>query len=253
MAAVAGLYDVSPGELARKVLLAAREARDDPEDPIRALPGAVSRALDRTPATPTHIRFFHGTRTSKPQRFMRTGLRPLGQVLDSLWPEVGALVPELSPEQLAVLRADLWDGKIGRRTYSLRVKDIPYDGPCGHLVRDMFLHPHDYASVDYLAGAEIVIDICEAIEERAGIDVTARYRRMTTACVVEFSVATSVATRDFDSTLSAALWYLAAGLRGERTIDANWSYCADNVAVAPEAIVSVLSLDELRAESHQPR
>jgi hypothetical protein len=44
---------------------------------------------------------------------MRTGLRPLGQVLDSLWREVGALVPELSPEQLAVLRADLWDGKIG--------------------------------------------------------------------------------------------------------------------------------------------
>ena len=127
----------------------------------------------------------------------------------------------------------------------MRVEDAVHYGPCGHVLRDVFLHPGDYGSVDYFAGAEIVIDICQAIEERTGLDATARYQQATTPCVVEFSVATS----HFAQALAAALWYLAAGLRGERSINGNWSYCADAEPLPAHAIISVLSAQDLRAAS----
>lgn len=242
---VAALYGVSPSEIERALPLAARRAQRDREDPIGALPGALAAALERTPTTPARIHYFHGTRANDPSRFLHEGLLPLGQVLDSLWQEMGALVPELSGAGLRSLRSDLTGGQIGPHTYSLRVGDDLHHGPCGHLLRDVFLHPDAYASVAYLAGAEIVIDICQAIEERTGLDATARYQQATTPCVVEFSVATS----HFDQALTAALWYLAARLRGEHSTNGNWSYCADGEPLPAHAIVSVLSAQELRAAS----
>jgi hypothetical protein len=247
---VAALYGVSPAELDVALPVAARRAQEDGEDPIGALPSTLASTLERTPAEAARVHYFHGTRASDPERFLHEGLRPLGQVLDSIWQEVAALVPELSEHELRSLRADLSTGTIGPHTYSLRVaEDQQRHGPWGHLLREMFQHPDDYGSVDYLAGAEILIDICQAIEQRTGIDATARYRRATTPCVVEFSVPTS----HFNHALAAALWYLAAGLRGERTLNGNWSYCADGVPVPTEAIVSVHSSQELRADSRQER
>lgn len=244
-ASLAALYSVSRAELDEALPLAARRAQEDREDPIGALPGTLATTLERTPAKPARIHYFHGTRTSDPERFFHEGLRPLGHVLDSLWHEMATLVPELSERALRSLRVDLTTGTIGSHTYRLRVAgDEQHHGPCGHLLREMFQHPDDYASVDYLAGAEIVIDICRAINERTGIDATARYGRATIPCVVEFSVRTS----HFNHALVAALWYLSAGLRGERTLNGNWSYCADGVPLPAQAIVSVLSLQELRRQ-----
>jgi hypothetical protein len=111
----------------------------------------------------------------------------------------------------------------------------------------LFLHPRDYSSVDYLAGAEIVVDICQAVGERFGINATARYHSATTPCVVEFWAP----SEHSDDALGAALWYLSAGLRGERTTNANCGYGADGVPVPPDAIVSVLSLDELTRRAGQ--
>jgi hypothetical protein len=236
---IAALYGVSPLELKRVLPLAARRAQEDREDPIGAFPSTLAAVLQRTPTVPERIHYFHGTRACKPERFLRDGLRPLGQILDSLWRDVGALVPEVSEHELRSLRADLTADRIGPHTYSLRVADDPqHHGPCGHLLRETFLHPDDYTSVDYLAGAEIVIDICQVIEERTGINAAARYRQATRPCVVEFSVPAS----HFTHALAAALWYLAAGLRGERTSNGNWSYCTDGRPLPAQAIVSVLDV-----------
>jgi hypothetical protein len=246
---VAALYRISPDELERVLPVAAQRAQEDRDDPIGALPVTLAASLGRNPATPARIHYFHGTRAADPSRFLREGLRPLGQVLDSLWEEVGALVPELSADELRGLRSDLTADQISPHTYSLRVENDLDQRPCGHLLRDMFLHPDDYASVDYLAGAEIVIDICQAIEERTGLDATVRYRQATTPCIVEFSVAAT----HFDQALAAALWYLEAGMRGERTMNGNWSYCADGEALPERAIVSAFGSRELRAGSRPHR
>lgn len=104
-------------------------------------------------------------------------------------------------------------------------------------MRDVLLHPEAYSSVDYLAGAEIVIDICQAIEDRTGINATERYRGATTPCVVEFTAP----TERLRHALCAALWYLGAGLAGRRTTNANWGYGGDGTPLPAEAIISVLS------------
>lgn len=233
---IAALYGVPPKELEQALPLAEHRATEDPGDPIRALPRALADALRQAPETPARIHYFHGTRAGKPQRFLREGLRPLGQVLDSLWKEVAALIPEVSHGELRSLRANLTAGRVGPHTYGVRVADDPlHHGPCGHLLREMFLHPHEYTSVDYLAGAEIVIDICQAVEQRTGIDATARYRAATKPCIVEFSVP----ARHFNDALAASLWYLAAGLRGEQTTNGNWSFCSDGKPLPAKAIVTV--------------
>jgi hypothetical protein len=235
---VAALYGVSPAKLEGALPVAADRAQEDRQDPIGALPGKLAAVLHRTPVEPERIHYFHGTRASDPDLFLHDGLRPLGQVLDSLWHEVASLVPEISEAELRSLRTDLTAGSVGPHTYGLRVADDPqHHGPCGHLLREMFLHPDDYTSVDYLAGAEIVIDICQTVEQHTGINATTRYRAATKPCIVEFSVPAS----HFNHALAAALWYLAAGLRGEQTTNGNWSFCADGKPLPAQAIVSVFS------------
>jgi hypothetical protein len=238
-ASVAALYGVASAELEQVLALAVRQAQEDPDDPIGSLPSTLATVLQKSLAEPDRIHYFHGTRAREPERFLREGLRPLTQILDSLWQEIGELVPEISETQLRSLRADLTAGRVDPHTYSLRAVGNPeHHGPCGHLLREMFLHPHEYTSVDYLAGAEIAIDICQAIAQHTGINAAARYRDATKPCVVEFSAPAS----HFNGALAAALWYLAAGLRGERTINGNWTYCGDGTPLPAEAIVSVLNL-----------
>jgi hypothetical protein len=246
---VAALYGVSPSELEQALTLAARQAQEAREGPVEALPAVLAATLAMTAATPARIHYFYGTRVSEADRFSREGLLPLGQVVDSLWRDVAVLVPELSEHELRSLRSELTDGTIGSHTYRLRVNDDREQGPCGHLLRDMFLHPGEYASVDYLSGAEIVIDICQAIEQRTGIDAAPRYREATPPCIVEFSVPTS----HFSHARAAALWCLAAGLRGERTLNGNWSYCSAGVPLPAQMIVSVLSSQDLRPEGRRDR
>jgi len=228
-ASVAVLYGVSSAELEQALALAAHQAQEDPNDPVGSLPSTLATVLQRSPAEPERIHYFHGTRAREPEHFLR----------DSLWRDVGALVPEISESELRSLRADLTASRIDPHTYSLRATGDPrHHGPCGHLLREMFLHPHDYTSVDYLAGAEIVIDICQAVTQHTRIDATVRYRDATKPCIVEFAVPASHVNR----ALAAALWHLAAGLRGERTINGNWTYCADGTPLPAKAIVSVLNL-----------
>jgi hypothetical protein len=241
LASVSALYGVEQREIVRVLPRAADHSHADPDDPIGALPNALARELAKTPRAPSSIHYFHGTRVRDPTAFARHGLLSLEQVLDALWTEIRSLAPEVSEEQLLNLRADLTAGRVGPSTYCTRVADSQHHGPCGHLLRDVFLHPRDYSSVDYFAGAEIVIDICHAIEDRFQIDASRRYREQTTACVVEFSAP----TESFGYALSAALWYVESGLRGARTMNANWGYGGDGMAIAPEAIISVLARQEL--------
>lgn len=238
---VAALYGVPPEALAVALPAAVQRALEDQDDPIGMLPSTLAAGLERDPVEPLRIHYFHGTRANDPTQFLRDGLLPLGQVLESIWEQLGGLVPELSETELGRLRSDLTSRRIDPPTYGLRVASELHHGPCGHLLRDALMFPGDYGAVDYLAGSEIVIDICKAIEEATGLDATARYTRATTPCVVEFSVAAS----EFDGALSAALWYLDAGLRDERTPSGNWSYCGDGQSVAAGEIVAVDITDHL--------
>lgn len=240
LTSVSALYGVPAREVEHALPGAVASAEVDPEDPVGALADALSAELGTTPPAPSVIHYFHGTRAFELRGFARDGLRPLEQMLDPLWREIAALVPELSDRELRDLRIDLGAGVIAPFTYSCRISDSQQHGPCGHLVRDVLLHPDAYSSVDYLTGAEIVIDICQAIEDRTGINATERYQGATTPCVVEFAVPTARLRR----ALCAALWYLGAGLAGRRTANANWGHDGGGTSLPAEAIISVLSSAE---------
>jgi len=241
LASISALYDAEQSEIVRVLPRAADRSQTDLDDPIAAMAGALSRELAKMPRTPSSIHYFHGTRARDVTVFARDGLMSLEAVLDAMWREVRSLAPELSENELLVLRSDLTAGRVGPSTYGTRVADSQHHGPCGHLIRDALVRPRDYGSVDYLAGAEIMIDICHAIGDRFQLDASARYIEQTTPCVVEFSAP----AERLGHALSAALWYLESGLRGERTTSANWGYSGHGLAIAPTRIISVLSRQEL--------
>lgn len=232
---VATLFSVEPRRLARALPSAAARAHADPDDPVDALLAAVATELGTAMSPPATIHYFHGTRTSSPASFVAHGIRPLCVVLDALWEGLGALMEELAATDLKRLRRDLTAGDLEPHTYPLRVGGAMHHGPCGHLVRDALVHPREYHSVDYFAGSEIAVDICEAVRARFGLDAVARYRQATRPAIVEFALTAA----HVDGAVASALWYLEAALRGERTWMANWGHDGCGTAVPAAAIVSV--------------
>jgi hypothetical protein len=207
----------------------------DVDHPVRAVAGALARSLGTTCGEPCAIHYFHGTRTADPSRFAAEGLLPLNAVLEDIWLGIGALGPEVTDADLRALRDDLEHGRVAPHTYQLRASDDRQHGPYGNLVQEVLLYPDDYGSVDYLAGAEIAVDICEAASGRFGIDLAPRFHAATVPCVVEFAMP----AEDVEGAMASAIWYLDSAVRGERTTNAHWAYDGEGRPVEPENVVSV--------------
>jgi hypothetical protein len=231
----AALYGVSADAILEALPRAAMAALADEGDPIRALPAALAADLDTNPRMPPVIHYFHGTRAADLRRFAAQGLRPLHAVLDDIWRAVATLGPEVSPGDVRTLRNDLEASRIHPHTYGLRVADGLQHGPCGHLVRDALLYHDDYDSVDYLGGAEIVVDICSAMGDKFAIDFLSRCRAATVPCIVEFTGP----PQDSEGALASALWYIEAGQRGVATPNANWGFNGAGAGVPSDRIVAV--------------
>lgn len=232
---VGALYGITKKALMAAVPKATDVALADPDDPVRAMVDAMAAVLGRSHTVPSSIHYFHGTRTSDPDRLRAEGLMPLHIVLPAIWEEVRAVVPEVGAKDIRRLEADMTAGRMGPHTYGLRASGSGHRGPCGHLVCDALLHPQAYSSVNYLAGSEIAVDICVGVGERFDIDVLERWDAATSACIVEFVGP----VEDLEGALASALWYVESGIRADRTINANWSYDGDGEPVGPERIVEV--------------
>ena len=239
MDSLAYVFSVPATELASALPAAVNASVHDPSDPIAALPTATATELGSAMRPLTKIHYFHGTRARELAVFIARGLVAMQHVLDAIWDELGELIPEVERPDLRRLRDDLGAGMIGPHTYGLRVTRPFLHGPCGHLVCDALLYPSEYSSVDYFAGAEIVVDICHAVSERFEIDAAARYRAATRPCIVEFAMAAT----DTNGAIASALWYVDAAIRGERTTNANWGYDGAGAAIPPSAIVSVTAVE----------
>ena len=234
MSSLASVFAVPQAELAAALPAAVAAAVVDPNDPIGALPATTAAELGSTTCHPTTIHYFHGTRARDVHVFAARGLVSMEHVLDAVWDEIGELVAEVERPAMEALRDDLGAGRLDPHTYALRVTRPILHGPCGHLVRDALAHPSEYSSVDYLDGAEIVVDICQAVGTRFHVDAMSRYRAATSPCVVEFAMPAD----DTNGAVASALWYVDAAIRGERTINANWGYDGGGRPIPPSAIVS---------------
>lgn len=229
---LAGLFGTTADELRAAVRVVQDDPVEDAGDPIGAvLPRVVSHL--GAPAAPETVCFFHGTRAVQPETF-ESGLKPLSECIEVTWSQISALVPELSRTDAKTLAADMREG-FGPHTYRLRIVDARQHGPYGHLVRDALLHPEEYSAWDYLGGPEIVVDICEAIADRFEIDALERFRLATQPCIIKFRARPTHVSRS----LVAALWFVEAAGRGERSINANWGHDGEGSAIPPDDILSI--------------
>jgi hypothetical protein len=103
--------------------------------------------------------------------------------------------------------------------------------------------------VDYLAGAEIVVDACIAARERFAIDVEARVRASAMKCIVEFALP----SQDTENEIAAACWYVEAALRGTTTLETNWFHDGNGALVPPSAVIAVRAADRSEREWRRPR
>jgi hypothetical protein len=220
---------------------AAKAALADRDDSSGAIVAAVATALDRKPATPSRIHFFHGTRAFDPRVFADRGLLPLSALRDEIWDRMKGLAHDIPETDFATFRQGLEDGRIEDLTYRHRRRmGASDDGPHGVLVRDVLVNAAAYgSSPEFLRVPEVIGDICFAARNELKIDLEERFFEATTSCIVEFSMEPRYA----DKALSAACWYSEAALRDTTASYHAFHNFGDGVAVPPRNIVCVEVLD----------
>jgi len=112
--------------------------------------------------------------------------------------------------------------------------------PCtrGSLVCDVLLRPGLYGADDQLRFPAFIEDLGPAGRSSLGFELAERLERVTTPCIVEYR---RPPARDGDD-IEAALWFVAAGLRGTTNPSAAGRHDADGTPIAAHDVVSVRSI-----------
>jgi hypothetical protein len=231
---LAALYRVTPQRLAE--LLPACETRAG-HDALRmpgALQLAVSDALGAGPLAPTFVHYFHAGWLHDPPRVLEAGLRPSPATPDAIWQQLGELVRNDMPSaDWASLQpaAGSPDDRLLRRT------EAPHRGPRGSLVCDRLLRPGIYGTHDHLELPALVANLSAAGAAALGFDLAERFAHATTPCIVEYRRCPAPDGHDID----AALWFVAAALRGAVSPSAVGGHDAHGAPIEAYDILSVRS------------
>jgi hypothetical protein len=147
------------------------------------------------------VHYFHGTRVFSSATFHDEGILPLGQILDTLWTSLYALVAgDIAEADWRRLRTDIEAGAGSHHGGLYRHKsERPFlHGPYALLAREHHLVPRP-GYHDYLAIPEIVEDIAKC----AGLDLAPRFQAATTPCIIKFRT-----TCNAPPVLHSVFWYL---------------------------------------------
>jgi hypothetical protein len=238
LASLASVFGAPPASVCHALPNAVAEVNDVLSDRDLALVEVLSHRLGAL-RTPERIHYFHGTRLIEPDLVRWHGLLPHDQVLSLLWRQLGELARRhVTTSDWRAFRTDMTAGLCGPPTY---LRPAVERGPYGLLVRDVFLDPEGWHSVDYLDAPEAVADICQAAQERFGIDLASFYRQQAIPCIVEFAVR-SVATYVEEAVASPA-WFVESASRGEHPLDALHSFDGHGTPVPAGAIVAIDATD----------
>jgi hypothetical protein len=99
LATLESLLDIVVEELSEALVSHDESRFDGTEDPFKRMPNDVANALGANLelAHPAGAYYFHGTRVVDPDSFVRRGILPLGQMVDSIWSTLGDLVRDVCP------------------------------------------------------------------------------------------------------------------------------------------------------------
>jgi hypothetical protein len=214
------------------------------EDPEAQMPREVLQRLGAELATTRFegVYLFHGTRVFDPDGFQRRGLLPLDLMLDEVWEMLyGLAQDEFSREQWQEFKRSIEEEGAGGHDGELyRLKVVGADaelhhGPHAEVVRELFFHPEEVGSHDYLACPELVQDLARCFRSAYGIDLEARFRAATVPCLVKLR-----SERVMPGAIKAALWFAFSMLReGVPTRNACWGLDLEGESVPPEDVVDV--------------
>ncbi len=181
--------------------------------------------------------WFHLTRSCEPESF-RGGIKPLGQVIDSMWL---ALEPyalkHVSKSQWAEFRdhVDRRHDAYHADLYRKKCRESFHWGPYGILVRESAFCAEALCNHDYLRVPEIIEDICICFRHSFAADLYSAYRKVAVPVIVKFW-----APGLPDHALDAALAYLWLHRRREApSFASNTCFDAGGAVVGPEQVIAV--------------
>jgi hypothetical protein len=154
---------------------------------------------------PENISWFHGTRVVKPQ-LLHHGIRPLNAQLDPIWDDLFNIARGYVDRiEWDNFRNAIRTNHDSHHAHLYREKSVNpiHWGPHAVLVRDVFLRPEEFASIDYLRSPEIVEDICICFHEYTGHNLLHAFQQQSRSCIVKFRD-----TAPRPDALLAALYYL---------------------------------------------
>lgn len=185
------------------------------------------------PSLPEEICWFHFTRTVVDNSFS-AGIRPLGEVLPTVWSTMLDLAP--TPEVRSNLVAMMENG-VPDFQFGLKAPDPVHWGPYGYLVPAIAGYSRELSQHDYLGMPEIIEDICNGYHARHGRSLFEHYQSVLVPSVVKFKRPAGDRGR---GTLAVATAYLHGCLRGEAP-SSSWITCfdGDGHAVPAKEILSV--------------
>jgi hypothetical protein len=241
----AAVLGVSPGPLLDR--LRAFESRALPESEwrqhapedllARHMAGADCYAL---PA-PERITWFHATRVL-PSVTFADGLLPLPSVHKGIKTYLDRLRRELPPRSERQNSYPAWGGR--GRSSNEKINSPFEKGPHAFLVRDAIFRPHEFMSRDYLAGPEIVEDLCLGYGEEDAPAMYAQYQKATEPRIVVFRMPGA----ERPEAVGAALMYLHHESRGEE-LSIQCNTCFDGEGSMPrDAIIRIEHGAGLQAE-----
>jgi len=182
---------------------------------------------------PHTISWFHATRVPRNATFSE-GIQPLNIRLEHIWRFLGQLASEwVTPGEWSQFRANL--GGSGEFQYYLKTGEPVHWGPHAFLVRDVPLQVSETCNHDYLAGPEIVEDICQSFIDRFGQNLIGLFRAATCPCLVKFT-----STIQRPDAVTCALYYLYCHFWDDGfPIDANTCFDGEGQTIPKEDIVDI--------------
>ena len=245
---LAALYRVPAQQLAALLPACEARARTEGGPATGALRRAVSDALGARPLAPTAVHYFHAARLRHPHLVLERGLLPFPTAVEAIWRHLGDVAAgAMTAADWASLRPAIDGHDRASPGRELRPADAEPPGPRGWLVCDVLLRPTWYGVPGQFELPAMLDDLSAASSPIVGFDLAERYSRATIACIVEYRRRPA----PDDEAIDAALWFVAAALRGGVSPAAVGGHDAHGSPIAACDIVSVRAVANQTEWTHQ--
>lgn len=185
--------DVSPHEL-MTAIKSVGPATGQGLPPHREIATAVAEsigvAIDVLTTGLEGVIHYHASRSIDPDLYIKSGILPLGRVIDEIWNTLRLISPSISNADWISIRHLIESGAVDSHSAWLYMEKVAqsrvYGGPFGRLIREVHIAPPP-GERDFLRNApEIVEDIDNVLVQLQWASCYERYIAATRPCIVAF-------------------------------------------------------------------